>query len=199
MTECEKHAFAFSRSDIFESVKMSFFMRIVVLAAVASSYASFCLTKTGANAVENRIIGGVTAQPGQFPYQVSLRALERLPNNSVVIGHRCGSSIISNRWILTAAHCTQDAFSKPSSMAVYVGAHHINNDGQKNLIEEIVDHPDFDRPNLKNDISLLRTVKPIQFSKAVQPIPLRKGFVAKGTPSIVSGWGEMQVGNSADF
>lgn len=42
------------------------------------------------------IIGGNEAKDGQFPYMVSLRLYG---------SHMCGGSIISDHWILTAAHC----------------------------------------------------------------------------------------------
>lgn len=62
------------------------------------------LTFFGANTVTgratgrptNRIVNGLDASQGQFPYQISLR------KNSM---HHCGGSIITNRFILTAAHC----------------------------------------------------------------------------------------------
>jgi len=44
----------------------------------------------------SRIVGGSVAARNQFPYQVAL-----IINNSGF----CGGSIISNTWVLTAAHC----------------------------------------------------------------------------------------------
>lgn len=45
-----------------------------------------------------RVIGGSDAQEGQFPYQISLR---------VGGSHVCGGTIISNKFVLTAAHCVE--------------------------------------------------------------------------------------------
>ena len=44
----------------------------------------------------NRITGGSTAARGQFPWQVAL---------IIDSGSFCGGSLISDRWVLTAAHC----------------------------------------------------------------------------------------------
>jgi trypsin len=45
-----------------------------------------------------RIVGGDLADPAEYPSQVSLRGLG---------SHSCGATIISNTWVLTAAHCVQ--------------------------------------------------------------------------------------------
>lgn len=42
------------------------------------------------------MVGGSEAREGQFPYQVSIRYWG---------DHHCGGSILSDRWVLSAAHC----------------------------------------------------------------------------------------------
>ena len=52
--------------------------------------------------VDERITNGHLATIGQFPYQAGLLAY--VPDGAAW----CGGSVIAERWILTAAHCTDN-------------------------------------------------------------------------------------------
>lgn len=162
-----------------------------ISAAIVCSIRSFHLNSLE----EDRIIGGETAKPGQFPYQVSLRQISK-KNDTAPVRYlfRCGACLISIRWIISGADCTaHKSFSNASNMLIVVGAHHRANDGKMYRLDRIVNHPTFDWKNLRGDISLMRTIDKIQFNKAVQPIALRKGFVKEGVTTIFAGWGKFEV------
>lgn len=170
---------------------MIFFTSFAILAVIVGSCVSFRLD---APAKSIRLVGGETARPGQFPYQVSLRRPQKFSNKIVVFRHRCGGSIISNRWVLSAAHCTQGTYSNASSLSVFVGAHNISNDGRAYALDRIVNHPLYQASEIfRNDLCLLRTSESIRFSNIVRAIPLRRKFVAGGAKATISGWGSTQV------
>ena len=49
-----------------------------------------------------RIIGGFMASRGFYPWQAGIRRLIQYPD---IYGHFCGGTILSEYWVLTAAHC----------------------------------------------------------------------------------------------
>lgn len=50
----------------------------------------------GTKQIENRIVGGEQITIDESPWQISLLYFR---------SHFCGGSIISNKWVITAAHC----------------------------------------------------------------------------------------------
>lgn len=134
-----------------------------------------------------RIVGGEDAKEGQIPYQVSLR----LPAADL---HFCGGAIISNRHILSAAHCMADLESRPSFVVAVIGSVDASQ-GVKMKIDKITSHKGWDRSKLINDISLLRTVEEIVFSESIQPIALPTQDLPEGgdTNTLLSGWGKNSI------
>lgn len=126
-----------------------------------------------------RIVGGADANEGQFPFQVSLRLA---PNK-----HFCGGSILSDRWVITAAHCTID--QAPSSVRVAVGSILVT-EGQMYDVMRIINHEGYNSNRVFNDVSLLKTASSIEFSALVQPIAIRSTTKKNAKEvAVASGWG----------
>uniref|UniRef100_A0A3B3VIY1 Peptidase S1 domain-containing protein n=1 Tax=Poecilia latipinna TaxID=48699 RepID=A0A3B3VIY1_9TELE len=119
----------------------------------------------------SRIIGGQDAQLGDWPWQVYFTTSYS----------SCGGSLISNEWVLTAAHCiSRDGFH-------YVFQH---------LLSEIICHPEYDSLTSENDICLLKLSAPVDFTPYIQPICLasENSTFHDGLASWVTGFGV--TGNS---
>uniref|UniRef100_A0A667ZU84 trypsin n=1 Tax=Myripristis murdjan TaxID=586833 RepID=A0A667ZU84_9TELE len=115
--------------------------------------------------------------PHSVPWQVSL-------NNG---WHYCGGTLISDRWVVSAAHCL-----KNEDIEVRLGEHHIRyKDGPEQFIAPaaIIPHPDYDRYTINNDIMLIKLAEPAKFDEYVQPIALPSSCASAGTQCLVSGWG----------
>ena len=56
-----------------------------------------CGTQMFSTSGQSRIVNGVNADEGEWPWIASFRDA----NN----GHRCGASLLNEEWALTAAHC----------------------------------------------------------------------------------------------
>ncbi|XP_046448092.1 brachyurin-like isoform X2 [Daphnia pulex] len=135
-----------------------------------------------------RIVGGVETAPNEFPWQVFL-VLEKA-NHQLF---SCGGSLISDRWILTAAHCLENV----AIVHVTLGAHNVDDDQeihQENYrSRDYYIHPDWDSNTLQGDIGLIRLPQSIDFSDYVRPICLDSPSESLndyvGETVVLTGWG----------
>ncbi|XP_061782282.1 transmembrane protease serine 3-like isoform X2 [Nerophis lumbriciformis] len=132
-----------------------------------------------------QIVGGNLSRPGQFPWQVSLHF------NKV---HRCGGSIVSAFWIVTAAHCLF-GFINHSMWTVHVGKTMQQADGPQSLaVEKTIFHILYDPNGMDYDVALMKLSKPLVFNGFVEPIclPNYGEKFEQGTECWISGWGASQ-------
>ncbi|XP_046880491.1 coagulation factor IXa [Hypomesus transpacificus] len=139
---------------------------------------------------KTRIVGGYAASPGDIPWQVALvvRSSGQL---------FCGGSILSELWVITAAHCLVEA--QHGSYFVRVGEHNVNRkegSEQDREVAQHVPHPLYDSTQslYNHDIALLRLRTPITFSANVRPVCLgpkdfTENLIKEASPATVSGWG----------
>ncbi|KAF2886572.1 hypothetical protein ILUMI_19601 [Ignelater luminosus] len=123
-----------------------------------------------------RIVGGENAEPGQFPYIVSIQSTSG--------DHTCGGSIINADTIVTAKHCIRRI--SPSSRVVIVGLLKLSEGGIKHKIRTFIIHP-------SADIGLIKLQEPIQYTDNVKPIEWEEVWTDVNRDATAIGWGQTGV------
>ncbi|XP_063918631.1 brachyurin-like [Zophobas morio] len=126
-----------------------------------------------------RIINGENATLGQFPWQVGVD----LGFNDTI--WFCGGSIISEYWILTAAHCLDRA----ELAYVYVGTVDLVMVPEVILSSEFILHEEYNANTLANDIGLIKLRVNLSFNTIIAPIALASEPLEGGEEVVVSGFG----------
>ena len=136
------------------------------------------------------IIDGSTATANEFPFLVNIWM-----NDSTFNAHLCGGSLISSKWVLTAAHCiTEDASEStirtvsPKKLTLIFQSLSINGTGGRKVkAKSVIAHPQFSWPN--HDIALIELAEAVT---DIQPINLYQkdqGSILNPASAIVMGWG----------
>ncbi|XP_013144041.1 PREDICTED: serine protease snake-like [Papilio polytes] len=133
------------------------------------------------------IIGGINATSGEFPHM----ALLGYKKHEEDIQWSCGGSIISERYILTAAHCTYSVGVGRVKYALVgvLSRSEITEGSLRYDLEMPIRHPSYKPPLKYHDIALLKTTTEIQLSANVVPACLHVDVSADDALALASGWG----------
>jgi len=149
--------------------------------------------------LEPRIIGGLEAEAGAWPWQA---AIVDANNPNAYNGQKCGGTLIAPEWVMTAAHCVQNvAFG---ARDVLLGQHLLSGSGGQRIngVWWYI-HPNFDSILLDSDIALIRLAHPAELNDQVQWIdlvtPADFALDAAGVMATVTGWGNVNSSGGASY
>lgn len=156
---------------------------------------AFCATYSEAA----YIIRGRDAKVGEFPWQGSLQRRGLQASIDTFPGHTCGCALISDTWVITAAHCVG---AGPFGLYVIMGLH---KRGDKSvgepadyIIEDITIHPEWTGRVETTDAALIKLVDPVKMNKYVQPIELAENSDDfDGKTCTITGWGIVTEGGTS--
>ncbi|XP_017773158.1 PREDICTED: venom protease-like [Nicrophorus vespilloides] len=145
------------------------------------------------------IVGGTRASDKEFPHMAAI-GYDNGPNERVYV---CGGSLISENFVLTAAHClkTRD-YGDPKYVRVGdTNLKDVNDaDPQELNIAQIIRHPEYRTPSQYNDIGLLRLESNVRFTAYVRPICLHFEESIDAKEAIATGWGSVAfLGANSDY
>jgi V8-like Glu-specific endopeptidase len=135
------------------------------------------------------IVGGKPASAGEFPF---MAAIGFYVDNKVE--WRCGGTLISEEYVLTAAHCT---FTRDGDTpkVVRLGDLDLTRDDDGSIyadynIRNIIVHPRYRYPQKYNDIALIQLSTVVKFTKFIRPACLYTKLQVEQPQAIATGWGK---------
>uniref|UniRef100_A0A674IVX1 Peptidase S1 domain-containing protein n=1 Tax=Terrapene triunguis TaxID=2587831 RepID=A0A674IVX1_9SAUR len=140
-------------------------------------------SKSKSSLTSERVVGGLaSAELGDWPWQASLR------QNNI---HRCGATLISNTWLLSAAHCFRKA-NNPRIWTVTFGSL-LRPSRMKRFVKAIIVHEKYRYPAHNNDIAVVKLSKGVDFTNTIHRVclPDPSQIFPYNSDAVITGWGAL--------
>ncbi|KAA0184631.1 hypothetical protein HAZT_HAZT009221 [Hyalella azteca] len=131
-----------------------------------------------------RIVGGEPVPEGDAMWQVSVQTRTG--------AHFCGGTLISDEWVVTAAHCSVNF--KAGAVQVAYGGNTLDSMKAVVPVSRIIVHERYDPNSMVNDIALLQMAPSARSSRSGTPIPLETREDLGEENCRVTGFGRLSSG-----
>jgi hypothetical protein len=165
----------------------------------------------GAPGFHTRVLNGKASVYGAWPWLASIYIKDYLSDDFKL---SCGGTLVSDRWIITAAHCVYHYHLDKKRIIVKVGDYYRHLEDPYEEAFELDEREDIvfgDSSNSKpynpwkedNDIAMMKLNRTIKFNRYVRPVCLLKPIhhnsdklTSPGSRATVVGWGYYVVAES---
>lgn len=137
-----------------------------------------------------RIVGGQETQRHQYPWMTVVQLVGR---------YYCGGSLISDLYVLTAAHCVQGV---PPELITLRFLEHNRSDSDATVLQRgalhVKTHELYNPRSYDNDIAIIQLDRPLSFEAHMRPVCLPVPSASfDGEVAVVTGWGALREGAGA--
>lgn len=183
--------FQCSMEKLLKLLKFVVFASAVLVPARSQNAKSFTIGDEPSDPsqhLDSRIVFGTPAGKDQFPFYALL----------VIVGANitniCGGSLISPNFIVTAAHCMRDA----NKVWILMGSNDRIGFSDIRLASTISIHPDYNFTTANNDIAIVKSDDPLNYTKIALPTANTTVNYA-GAKMITIGFGRNENGNNPRY
>ncbi|KAJ2941662.1 hypothetical protein O0L34_g10457 [Tuta absoluta] len=141
------------------------------------------------------VVGGKVVTINEFPH-MALLGWVKIDGGGY--SWKCGGSLISDQFVLTAAHCSYEerdntVITGPPRV-VQLGSSYLDDPGALVVrVSAVIRHPKYKFPRSYYDLAILKLVQPVTFSEVIKPACLGVPPPVD-QPIIATGWGKTEFG-----